>query len=64
MSTPEAASIYKERASTAETVNADLRAHRGLQQVLVRGTKKVLCIALWMALTYNLQRWISMGGGD
>jgi transposase len=60
MRTEEAKAIYKQRASTAETVNADLRCHRGLDRLLVRGSDKVTCIALWAALTYNLLRWIEL----
>lgn len=47
-------SIYKERASTVETVNADLKTHRGMNRLLVRGLKKAKCIALWSALAYNM----------
>lgn len=50
--------IYKERAATAETVNADLRT-RSLDRFLVRGIAKVTSVALWAVLTYNLLRWIS-----
>ena len=46
--------IYKERASTSETVNADLRANRGLDRLRVRGLPKARCVALWMALAYNV----------
>jgi hypothetical protein len=46
--------IYKQRASTSETVNADLRIHRGLQRLLVRGLKKAKCVALWAAMAYNI----------
>lgn len=60
MDTDEAKEIYKQRASTAETVNADLRCNRGLDRLLVRGTDKVTCIALWAAVTYNLLRWIEL----
>jgi hypothetical protein len=49
--------IYKERASTSETVNADLRGHRGLVQMTVRGLKKVRCVALWCALAYNVMHF-------
>jgi transposase len=45
--------IYKERASTSETVNADLRTHRGL----VRGLDKAKCVALWCALAYNIMHF-------
>ena len=33
--------VYKERAATSETANADLRCHRGLTQLTVRGLAKV-----------------------
>ncbi len=63
MSTPEAKEIYKERAATAETVNADLRTWRGLDRFLVRGSGKVLSVTLWSAITYNVMRWIGAGLG-
>jgi transposase len=56
MRTAEAKEIYKQRAATAETTNADLRCKRGLQQFVVRGTSKVLSVTLWAALAYNLLR--------
>jgi hypothetical protein len=59
MGTEGAKNIYKERAATAELVNADLKEHRGLK-VGVRGAKKVLSIALWSALTYNLLKWAAL----
>jgi IS5 family transposase len=55
MATPEAKEIYKERASTAECVNAQAR-NRGLYQVRVRGLPKVKAIALWYVLAHNLLR--------
>ena len=55
MGTDEAKAIYKERASTAECVNAIAR-NRGLQRFLVRGLAKVRAIALWYALAHNLVR--------
>lgn len=60
MGTQSARSIYKQRASTAETVNADLRVRRGLDRLPVRGLKKVFCITLWAALAYNMMRWSEM----
>lgn len=54
MKTEEAKAIYKKRASTSETVNADLKTHRGLGPLTVRGLAKVKCAALWSALAYNL----------
>lgn len=61
MATAAAKAIYKDRGATAETVNADLRAHRGLDRLRIRGTDKVLSVALWMAITYNILRAIALG---
>jgi hypothetical protein len=49
--------IYKQRAATSETVNADLRTYRGLSQITVRGLNKIRCVALWCALAYNLMHF-------
>jgi transposase len=49
--------IYRQRAATSETVNADLRTYRGLTQITVRGLKKARCVALWCALAYNLMHF-------
>jgi len=57
MAREEAKAIYKERASTSETVNADLRTYRGLAPFLVRGLRKVRCVVLWSALAYNLMHF-------
>lgn len=54
MGTDEGKHIYKERASTIETINADLKTHRGLTQLLVRGLVKTKCVVTWSALAYNL----------
>jgi transposase len=54
MGTDEAKATYRQRASTVETVNADLKRHRGLVQLAVRGLAKAKCVALWCALAYNL----------
>lgn len=35
----------------------------GLHRVRVRGLHKVLCVALWMAVTHNLLRWGGAGAG-
>ncbi len=59
MGTPEAKEIYKERASTAECVNAISR-NRGLQQFLVRGLEKVRTIVLWFAIAHNLMRAVAL----
>jgi transposase len=55
MGTPEAKTIYKERASTAEWVNAQTRNH-GLYGVRVRGRPKVLVVVLWYVLAHNYGR--------
>ena len=57
MGTAQAKEMYKERASTVETANAECKTYRGLRQVLVRGIDKVKCIALWSALAYNLMHF-------
>jgi transposase len=53
MATEPAKQIYKQRAATAECVNAQAR-NRGLVRLLVRGLKKVKAIALWYAIAHNL----------
>jgi len=53
MGTAEAKEVYKERASTAECVNAQAR-NRGLLRFLVRGLQKVKAVALWFAAAHNL----------
>jgi hypothetical protein len=55
MGTSEAKEIYKERAATAECVNAQAR-NRGLQQLTVRGVEKVKSIATWFAIAHNMAR--------
>lgn len=49
--------IYKQRAATSETVNADLKTFRGLGAFAVRGLRKVRCVALWSALAYNVMHF-------
>jgi transposase len=57
MGSDEAQAIYKQRGATVETVNADLKTHRGLTQLTVRGASKSLCIGLWCALAYNVMHF-------
>lgn len=59
MSTNEAKVIYRERASTAECVNA-LARNRGLQRFLVRGLRQAKAVALWYALAHNLVRAVAL----
>ena len=54
--------IYKQRAATAETVNADAKAHRGLSHLVVRGKDGALSCALLFAFTYDVLRLITLGG--
>ncbi len=55
MATEAAKMIYRERAATAECVNAQAR-NRGLQQFRVRGREKAKAVLLWFALAHNLMR--------
>ena len=59
MGCSEAKEIYKQRAATAECVNAIARG-RGLQQFGVRGLQKVKAVALWYALAHNLMRAVAL----
>lgn len=53
MGTDQAKAIYRERAATAECVNAQAR-NRGLLRFLVRGTAKVKAVLMWHALAHNM----------
>jgi transposase len=55
MGTKTAKKIYKERAATAECVNAQAR-NRGLRQFTVRGLEKVKSVATWFAIAQNMAR--------
>ncbi len=59
MATDEAKAIYRQRASTAECVNA-LARNRGLQRFLVRGLRKVKAVVLLYALAHNLMRAVTL----
>lgn len=59
MGTDAAQVIYRERAATAECVNAQAR-NRGLQQVRVRGRAKVRNVLLFHALAHNLMRTLAL----
>jgi transposase len=56
MATDAAKALYKQRAATAEWVNADARTHRTLTALSVRGLAKVHLWALWAALAHNMIR--------
>ena len=55
MATAEAAEIYKQRAATAECVNAQAR-NRGLLRMLVRGLAKMKSVVGLFVLAHNLLR--------
>jgi len=57
MASDEGQKIYRQRAATSETINADLRSYRGLTQFTVRGLHKARCVALWCALAYNVMHF-------
>jgi len=59
MGTDTAKAIYKQRAATAECVNAIARG-RGLTQFLVRGLDKVKAVALWYAIAHNMMRALTL----
>lgn len=59
MGTEEAQTIYKERAASAECVNAQAR-NRGLIRLPVRGLAKVKNVALLFALAHNVMRMFEL----
>lgn len=59
MATDQAKQRYKERAATAECVNAQAR-NRGLIRLSVRGLSKVKGVAVLFALAHNLMRTASI----
>ena len=54
MGTEEAKEVYKQRASTIETANGELKTLRGLAPFRVRGLTKALGAVLWNVLAYNI----------
>jgi hypothetical protein len=57
MGAGQATEICRQRAATSERTSADLRQHRGLRQLPVRGSEKALMVGPWMAITYNALLW-------
>ncbi len=53
MGSDAAKAVYKERAATAECVNAQCR-NRGLLRFFVRGIEKARTVGLWHALAHNM----------
>jgi transposase len=60
MATDEAKAVYKARAATAEWINADVRTHRTLGPLLVRGLDKVHAWVLWIAVAHNMMRMMGI----
>lgn len=56
MQTAEAKQEYRLRGASAERINADVRTHRTLGRIVVRGLAKVRACALWVALAHNMTR--------
>ena len=61
MGTEEAKAIYKQRASTAEWVNASIKCRQALQ-LGVRGLGKVRQVVLLAALAHNVCRYMALAG--
>ena len=59
MGTEEAKAIYKNRAASAECVNAHAR-NRGLIRLMVRGTDKARCVVLLHAVAHNVMRMLAL----
>ena len=59
MNTDAAREIYKDRAATAECVNAQAR-NRGLLRMPVRGSAKVKCVVRLYVLAHNLMRMATL----
>jgi len=59
MASEQIKAVYKQRAATAECVNA-LARNRGLQRMPVRGLRKVRAVAYLYALAHNLIRMVKI----
>jgi hypothetical protein len=62
MGAEDAKRVYVQRGVLAERTNADLRGHRGLDRMNVRGLAKVKTVVLLAALSFNALRIIAGGG--
>lgn len=60
MQTAAAQQQYRQRGAIAERINADIRTHRSLSRLLVRGPAKVLSCVLWVALAHNLVKTMAI----
>ncbi|MFN8519802.1 MAG: IS1182 family transposase [Chloroflexota bacterium] len=59
MGTDAAKAVYRERAASAECINAQAR-NRGLQRFGVRGLARARAVLLWFALAHNLVRTLAL----
>lgn len=57
MQTEAAKTVYRQRPSISELVNAETKCRFGLRAFAVRGLHKVRCVALWAALAYNVMHF-------
>lgn len=60
MQTDEAKQEYRARAAIAERLHADVRTHRTLGRLQVRGLHKVHSWVLWVALAHNAMRMMGI----
>lgn len=60
MQTEEAQQQYRTRGAIAERINADVRTHRTLGRLQVRGLLKVHSWVLWVALAHNAMRMMGI----
>lgn len=60
MATEEGKRVYKDRCSTAEWVNAQIKERHGVRQFNVRGLARVTSIMLLVVITHNLLRWMAL----
>lgn len=63
MQTPEAAALLRQRSAVAETPNAELKTHRGMERLLVRGITKATSAFLMGAIVYNLMHFAAALAG-
>lgn len=61
MGTEQAKRVYLQRGVLAERTNADLRVHRGLDRLNVRGLRKVRTVVLLAVLSFNVMKLLADG---
>lgn len=60
MGTEEGKKVYKDRCSSAEWVNAQVKERHGLRQFSVRGLLRTTSVMLLVVITHNLLRWMAL----